>query len=65
MTQKPNTWNMSPVALESALEEAERNNQLPKAIIVVNLYGQMADYERILAIANQFNVPVIEDAVNC
>ncbi|BDP83757.1 hypothetical protein EfmAA610_09670 [Enterococcus faecium] len=59
---EPNTWNMSPVALESALEEAERNNQLPKAIIVVNLYGQMADYERILAIANQFNVPVIEDA---
>ncbi|HCI1479600.1 TPA: aminotransferase class I/II-fold pyridoxal phosphate-dependent enzyme, partial [Enterococcus faecium] len=49
---EPNTWNMSPVALESALEEAERNNQLPKAIIVVNLYGQMADYERILAIAN-------------
>ena len=41
---EPNTWNMSPIALENALEEAEENNQLPKAIIVVNLYGQMAKY---------------------
>lgn len=59
---EPTTWNMSPRALEDALEEAERDNQLPKAIIVVNLYGQMANYDEILAIANRFNVPIIEDA---
>lgn len=59
---EPDTWNMSPVALENALEEAERNNQLPKAIIVVNLYGQMANYDEILTLANRFNVPVVEDA---
>ncbi|WP_165003235.1 MULTISPECIES: aminotransferase class I/II-fold pyridoxal phosphate-dependent enzyme [unclassified Enterococcus] len=59
---EPNTWNMSPIALERALEDAERNNEMPKAIIVVNLYGQMANYEQILTIANRFNIPVVEDA---
>ncbi|HFU5897674.1 TPA: aminotransferase class I/II-fold pyridoxal phosphate-dependent enzyme [Enterococcus faecium] len=59
---EPDTWNMSPVALGHALEEAEKVGQLPKAIIVVNLYGQMAKYNEILALANRFNVPVIEDA---
>lgn len=59
---EPNTWNMSPIALENALEEAEENNQLPKAIIVVNLYGQMAKYDKILSLANRCNIPVIEDA---
>src|SRR5690625_553958 len=34
------TWNMSPQALERALREAKENNKLPKAVIVVHLYGQ-------------------------
>lgn len=59
---EPDTWNMSPIALERALMDAERNNQLPKAIIVVNLYGQMAKYDEILALTSKYNIPIIEDA---
>ncbi|MGM0302309.1 aminotransferase [Enterococcus sp. AZ048] len=59
---EPETWNMSPIALERAMVEAEYNNRLPKAIIVVDLYGQMAKYDEILTIAKRYNVPVIEDS---
>jgi pyridoxal phosphate-dependent aminotransferase EpsN len=59
---EPDTWNMSPIALERAFEEAKREGQLPKAVIVVNLYGQSAKMDEILAICNKYNVPVIEDA---
>ena len=59
---EPNTWNMSPFALARALREAKRNNQLPKAIIVVHLYGQSANMEVLLTIANAYGVPIIEDA---
>ncbi|SHM60980.1 DegT/DnrJ/EryC1/StrS family aminotransferase [Gracilibacillus kekensis] len=59
---EPETWNMSPTALRKALEDAEKNNKLPKAIIVVNLYGQSADMNEILTICEQYNVPIIEDA---
>lgn len=56
------TWNMSPAALERAFNEAQKEGNLPKAVIVVNLYGQSADMDKILPICNRFNVPVIEDA---
>ena len=56
------TWNMTPKALQKAFDDAVKNNKLPKAVIVVNLYGQSADYDEILRICNQYNVPVIEDA---
>ena len=56
------TWNMSPKALQNAFDDAVKNNKLPKAVIVVNLYGQSADYDEILKICNKYNVPVIEDA---
>ena len=56
------TWNMCPIALERALSEYKERNKLPKAIIVVNLYGHSADYDRILEICDNYNVPVIEDA---
>ncbi|MGX1982300.1 pyridoxal phosphate-dependent aminotransferase EpsN [Thermolongibacillus altinsuensis] len=59
---EPDTWNMSPLALERALEEAKCEGKLPKAVIVVNLYGQSAKMDEILAICNQYNVPVVEDA---
>lgn len=51
------TWNMSPVALKKAFDK-----YIPKAVIVVNLYGQSADMDEILSICNEYNVPVIEDA---
>jgi len=56
------TWNMSPKALQRAFDDAVKNNKLPKAVIVVNLYGQSADYDEILKICNKYNVAVIEDA---
>lgn len=56
------SWNMSPKALERAFEKSKLENWLPKAVIVVNLYGQSADMDLILDICNRYNVPVIEDA---
>ena len=56
------TWNMSPVALKRALEELNSVEKLPKAVIVVNLYGQSAKMDELMAICNEYCVPVIEDA---
>ncbi|RBP88275.1 pyridoxal phosphate-dependent aminotransferase EpsN [Cytobacillus firmus] len=59
---EPETWNMSPEALERAFVEAVRERRLPKAVIVVNLYGQSAKMGEILAICHSYDVPIIEDA---
>lgn len=56
------TWNMSPKALERALRDAKAKNQLPKAVIIVNLYGQSANYDALCQLCNEYNVPIIEDA---
>jgi dTDP-4-amino-4,6-dideoxygalactose transaminase len=56
------TWNMDPELLRTALEEAKQNGKLPKAIIPVHLYGMPAKMIEILSIANEYGVPVIEDA---
>ena len=56
------SWNMSPVALESAMEWAVKIGRLPKAVIVVNLYGQSADMDALLEICNCYGVPIVEDA---
>lgn len=56
------TWNMCPLALEKAFIKYEKIGKLPKAVITVNLYGQSADYEKLIDICNQYNVPIIEDA---
>lgn len=59
---EPTTWNLSPQALERALQEAKSEGSLPKAVIVVNLYGQSARMDEILSICAQYKVPVVEDA---
>ena len=56
------TWNMCPIALQKAFDDAEKNNKMPKAVVVVNLYGQSADYDALKAICDKYNVPIIEDA---
>ncbi|WP_307838163.1 aminotransferase class I/II-fold pyridoxal phosphate-dependent enzyme [Bacillus cereus group sp. N21] len=56
------TWNMSPQALERALRDANEKGILPKAVIVVNLYGQSAKMDEILSLCDTYNVPVVEDA---
>ncbi|MDL4841030.1 DegT/DnrJ/EryC1/StrS family aminotransferase [Aquibacillus rhizosphaerae] len=59
---EPETWNMSPRALEKALKDAAKNSKLPKAIIVVNLYGQCAKMDEILKLCHFYQVPIIEDS---
>ncbi|MDB5790411.1 MAG: aminotransferase class I/II-fold pyridoxal phosphate-dependent enzyme [Massilia sp.] len=56
------SWNMSPVALGRALAWAKQENRPPKAVIVVNLYGQSADMDPLLELCNAYGVPLIEDA---
>lgn len=56
------SWNMSPYALRKAFEKYSDLGQLPKAVMVVNLYGQSAKMDELLAICNEYNVPLIEDA---
>jgi len=56
------SWNMDPGLFEEALEARARRGKLPKAVIVVDLYGQSADWDPILAACEQCGVPVIEDA---
>jgi pyridoxal phosphate-dependent aminotransferase EpsN len=59
---EPETWNMSPQALEQAFQVAQIENKLPKAVIVVHLYGQSAKMDEIVSICNTYQVPIIEDA---
>lgn len=56
------TWNMCPLALQKAFDDAVKNNKIPKAVIIVNLYGQSADYDKLRDICNKYNVPIIEDS---
>ena len=55
---EPDTWNMSPAALRKAFEKYPG----PKAVICVHLYGTPAKMDEILAICQEHQVPVIEDA---
>ena len=57
------TWNMDHELLEKAIiDRKEVTGEYPKAIIPVALYGMPYDCERIMAIANKYGIPVIEDA---
>lgn len=56
------TWNMSPVALQKAFDKYEKLGKLPKAVMVVHLYGICARIEEIAQICKKYNVPLIEDA---
>jgi len=56
------TWNMNPGLLAEELQECKKKGNLPKAAIIVDLYGQCADYEQINKICAQYGVPIIEDA---
>lgn len=67
---EPGTWNMDPELLEKAIQGCrpqtaglqDRKTARPKAIIVVHLYGMPANMDRIMEIANRYEIPVIEDA---
>ena len=60
---EPDTWDMSPDALERAIIDRKRvTGRYPKAIVVVHLYGMPAKMSEIMAIAARYNIPVLEDA---
>lgn len=57
------TWNMDPQLLEQAIiDRKAQTGCYPKAIVVVALYGMPYRIEEIMAIANKYQIPVIEDA---
>ena len=56
------SFNMCPKALKKAFENAKLNNKMPKAVIVVHLYGQSANMDKIKEICDKYNVEIIEDA---
>ncbi len=58
----PDSWNLDPSLLAEALKAAAAKGALPKAVITVDLYGECADYDAILAACDAYEVPVIEDA---
>lgn len=56
------TWNMCPHHLEAAIKDRISKGKKPKAIIPVHLYGMPAKMNEILAVAQQYGIPVLEDA---
>ncbi|WP_099076544.1 aminotransferase class I/II-fold pyridoxal phosphate-dependent enzyme, partial [Nostoc linckia] len=59
---EPDTWNMSPYFLEKAIQERMEKGKKPKAIIPVHLYGMPVKMGEIMAIAEKYEIPVLEDA---
>src|SRR5690606_10930597 len=59
----PDTYNIDPASLEAAIEMVLKEARLtPKAIIPVDLFGLSANYAQIAAIAQRYDLPIIEDA---
>ena len=56
------SWNLDPDLLAEELRGAAARGRLPKAVVLVHLYGQAADLDRIAALCAQYDVPLIEDA---
>ena len=57
------TWNMDPELLEEAIKDRiAKTGRKPKAIVPVALYGMPYRIDRIMEIANKYNIPVVEDA---
>ena len=56
------TWNMCPIALEEAIKDRIAKGKKPKAIIAVHLYGMPFKVDEITAVANKYEIPIIEDS---
>ncbi|WP_396182483.1 DegT/DnrJ/EryC1/StrS family aminotransferase [Flavobacterium sp.] len=56
------TWNMCPIALETAIQDRISKGKKPKAIIAVHLYGMPYQVDEINAIASTYEIPVLEDS---
>jgi dTDP-4-amino-4,6-dideoxygalactose transaminase len=58
----PTTWTMDPGLLQEELERCAGRGRLPRAVMAVDLYGQCADYDRLVAACRRYEVPLIADA---
>ncbi|WP_161888837.1 aminotransferase class I/II-fold pyridoxal phosphate-dependent enzyme [Pontibacter russatus] len=56
------TWNMCPTSLQEAITARQAAGKLPAAIILTHLYGMPAKVKEIIAVADAFGIPVVEDA---
>lgn len=56
------TWNLDPNILEAAFHERAHRKKMPRALVVVHLFGQCADMDPIMELCDQYGVPVLEDA---
>jgi dTDP-4-amino-4,6-dideoxygalactose transaminase len=56
------SWNLDPAVLEAALADRARKGRLPRALIVVHLYGQCADLAPIVELCERHGMALIEDA---
>jgi len=56
------SWNMNPELLREAMEKRAKVGKLPKAVLLVHLYGQCADLDPIVEVCQKYDVPLIEDA---
>jgi dTDP-4-amino-4,6-dideoxygalactose transaminase len=56
------SWNMDPELLVAEIEKRAKQNRLPKAVVVVHLYGQSADLDPMIEICDRYEIPLIEDA---
>jgi dTDP-4-amino-4,6-dideoxygalactose transaminase len=56
------TWNMCPDALEEAIKDRIQKGKKPKVIIAVHLYGMPYQVDAIRTIANQYEIPILEDS---
>jgi pyridoxal phosphate-dependent aminotransferase EpsN len=56
------SWNMDPNLLATTLAQKDKIGKLPKAVVLVHLYGQSADIEPIMEVCDRYGIPLIEDA---
>jgi dTDP-4-amino-4,6-dideoxygalactose transaminase len=59
---EPDTWNMCPLHLQAAIKDRIQKGKKPKAIIPVHLYGMPAKMDEIMAVAQAYEIPIVEDA---
>ena len=56
------TWTIDPALVEEELDRRSRIGTLPSAVVAVDLYGQCADYDRLIAACDTYGIPLLEDA---
>jgi dTDP-4-amino-4,6-dideoxygalactose transaminase len=61
---EPETWNLCPKALENAIKDRITQGKKPKAIIAVHLYGMPFKVDEIKAVAQKYEIPILEDAAS-